>query len=84
LTPVVEGSGTKVRRFKEFHDAAASWSRVERIIARVELGSQGCDTRFPPRPPGRVPFRNRIERLLTLDGREPHRGVEGPPMSLGA
>ena len=36
----------KVRRFKEFHDGAASWSRVERIIARVEVGAQGADTRF--------------------------------------
>jgi hypothetical protein len=36
----------KVRRFKEFHDAAGSWSRVERIIARVEVGPQGSDTRY--------------------------------------
>ena len=36
----------KVRRFKEFHDAAQSWSRVERIIARVEAGPKGTDTRF--------------------------------------
>jgi hypothetical protein len=36
----------KVRRFKEFYDGAASWSRVERIIARVEGGDQGADTRF--------------------------------------
>ena len=36
----------KVRRFKEFYDAARSWSRVERIIARVEAGPQGPDTRF--------------------------------------
>jgi hypothetical protein len=36
----------KVRRFKEFIDGAASWSRVERIIARVEVGDQGADTRF--------------------------------------
>lgn len=36
----------KVRRFKEFYDGAASWSRVERIIARVEAGDQGTDTRF--------------------------------------
>src|SRR5277367_3399483 len=36
----------KRRRFKEFHDAAQSWSRVERIIARVEAGPQGTDTRF--------------------------------------
>jgi hypothetical protein len=41
-----EAARAKVRRFKEFHDGAASWSRVERIIARVETGPQGCDTRF--------------------------------------
>ncbi|MBW4036499.1 MAG: transposase, partial [Proteobacteria bacterium] len=38
--------GEKVRRFKEFHDGAASWDRVERIIARVEAGPMGVDTRF--------------------------------------
>ena len=36
----------KARRFKEFYDGAASWSRVERIIARVEVGEDGPDTRF--------------------------------------
>jgi hypothetical protein len=36
----------KLRRYKEFYDGAASWSRVERIIARVEAGAQGTDTRF--------------------------------------
>ena len=36
----------KVRRFKEFYDAAQSWSRVERIIARVEAGPEGTDTRL--------------------------------------
>ena len=36
----------KVRRFKEFFDGAKSWSRVERIIARVEVGAEGPDTRF--------------------------------------
>ena len=36
----------KVRRFKEFYDGAQSWDRVERIIARVEAGPQGVDTRF--------------------------------------
>ncbi len=35
-----------VRRFTEFLDGAVSWSRVERITARVEVGSQGTDTRF--------------------------------------
>src|SRR5207248_7791513 len=34
----------KVRCFAQFHDAAGSWSRVERIIARVEAGPEGSDT----------------------------------------
>jgi hypothetical protein len=38
--------GSRTRRFKELHDAAASWSRVERIVARVEAGPMGVDTRF--------------------------------------
>ena len=36
----------KARRFKAFNDCAKSWTRVERIIARVEVGDQGADTRF--------------------------------------
>jgi len=36
----------KARRFKEFLHGAQSWSRVERIIARVEVGAEGSDTRF--------------------------------------
>jgi len=39
------GTG-KLRRYKEFLDGAGSWSRVERIIARVEAGPEGTDTRF--------------------------------------
>jgi hypothetical protein len=39
-------SGGKLRRFMQFYDAAGSWSRVERIIARVEAGPAGTDTRF--------------------------------------
>ena len=38
--------GDKLRRYKEFHDGAASWTRVERIIARVEVSAQGTDSRF--------------------------------------
>lgn len=38
--------GEKLRRFQEFYDGAASWDRVERIIARVEAGPDGVDTRF--------------------------------------
>ncbi len=36
----------KLRRLKEFFDGAASWSRVERIIARVEVGAGVPDTPF--------------------------------------
>ena len=36
----------KARSFKSFYDAAQSWSRLERIIARVEVGADGTDTRF--------------------------------------
>ena len=49
LPPATAGAdpkARKVRRFKEFHDGAKSWSRVERIIARVEAGEMGVDTRF--------------------------------------
>src|SRR6266511_1359313 len=44
--PKAAPAAGKVRRFKEFHDAAGSWSRVRRIIARVEAGADGADTRF--------------------------------------
>ena len=39
-------SGGKVRRFKEFFDAAKTWSRVRRVVARVQAGSDGTDSRF--------------------------------------
>ena len=39
-------AGETLRRHQEFYACAASWSRVERIIARVEAGPQGADTRF--------------------------------------
>jgi hypothetical protein len=40
------GGPDKLRRFKDFYDGAASWDRVERIIARIEVGPDGVDTRF--------------------------------------
>ena len=36
----------KLRRFTEFHDGAARWNWVERIVARVEAGPDGMDTHF--------------------------------------
>ena len=35
-----------MKESKEFFDAADSWSRVRRIVARVEAGGDGTDTRF--------------------------------------
>lgn len=36
----------KVRRFKTFSYAAGSWSKPRRVIARVEVGPMGRDTRY--------------------------------------
>jgi hypothetical protein len=36
----------KARGFRDFYDGAASWSRVERVITRIEVGAEGPDTRF--------------------------------------
>jgi hypothetical protein len=55
--------GKKQRRFKDFYDAAASWDRVERIIARVEAGPQGTDTRFI------------VTSLATLSGRTVYQDI---------
>ena len=38
--------GEKLRRFKTFFYAARSWSKERRVIARVEVGPLGRDTRF--------------------------------------
>jgi hypothetical protein len=81
IARVDQNSGTKVRRFKEFHDAAGSWSRVERIIARVEAGPQGCDTRYVVTNLTKGAGKAIYEQLYCARGqsREPHQGVEGPP-----
>jgi len=38
--------GQKLRRFKTFSYAARSWSKPRRVIARVEVGARGRDTRY--------------------------------------
>ncbi len=38
--------GQKMRRFKTFSYAARSWSKPRRVIARVEVGPKGRDTRY--------------------------------------
>jgi Transposase DDE domain group 1 len=42
----IEGDGEKVRRFGELRYAAKSWKVERRVIARVEAGPQGADSRF--------------------------------------
>ncbi|MGH7098660.1 MAG: IS1380 family transposase [Stellaceae bacterium] len=42
----IEGEAEKVRRYAEFRYAAKSWSVERRVIARVEAGPQGADSRF--------------------------------------
>ena len=41
-----KSSGEKLRRFRAFYDSAKSLDCAERIIARVEAGPDGTDTRF--------------------------------------
>ena len=55
----------KLRRFKEFYDGAQSWSCVERIIARIEVGEEGGRPVIAPR---RRSFDN--ADLLAVDGDE--------------
>ncbi len=40
------GEAEKVRRYGEFRYAAKSWTVERRVIARVEAGPQGADSRF--------------------------------------
>src|SRR5277367_4875410 len=42
----LEGEGEKVRRYGDFRYAAKSWKVERRVIARVEAGPQGADSRF--------------------------------------
>ncbi len=40
------GDGDKVRRYDDFRHAAKSWTIERRVIARVDAGPQGADSRF--------------------------------------
>jgi hypothetical protein len=42
----IEGEADKVRRYGEFCYAAKSWKVERRVVARVEAGPQGADSRF--------------------------------------
>jgi Transposase DDE domain group 1 len=40
------GEGEKIRRYADFGYAAKSWTVERRVIARIEAGPQGADSRF--------------------------------------
>jgi hypothetical protein len=42
----INGEADKVRRYGELRYAATSWKTERRVIARVEAGPQGADSRF--------------------------------------
>jgi len=42
----IAGEAEKVRRYGDFRYAAKSWKVERRVIARVEAGTQGADSRF--------------------------------------
>jgi Transposase DDE domain group 1 len=42
----LDGEAEKVRRYGDFRYAAKSWTVERRVIARVEAGPQGADSRF--------------------------------------
>jgi hypothetical protein len=42
----IDGEADKVRRYGEFRYAATNWKVERRVIARVEAGPQGADSRF--------------------------------------
>ena len=63
---------------KQLWDGAGSWSRVERIIAHVEAGPQGTDTRFVVTNLADGTPRRIYEDLYCARGlgRKPHQGLE--------
>ena len=42
----LDGEGEKVRRYGDFRYAAKSWTVERRVIARIEAGPEGADSRF--------------------------------------
>src|SRR5215831_10172382 len=73
----------KRRRFVQFYDAAQSWSRVERIIARVEAGPAGSDTRFIVTNLSGGRAKHLYEGLYCARGQAENH-IRSPPVRAGA
>jgi hypothetical protein len=61
------GEGEKVRRYGDFRYAANSWTVERRVIARIEAGPQGADSRFIVTNPPGLP-RTLYEKLYCARG----------------
>ena len=72
--------GLKVRRYGEFRYAATSWKGERRVIARVEAGPQGADSRFIVTNLQGLP-KALHEKVLLRPGtsREPDQGARAAP-----
>lgn len=71
----------KLRRFKAFHDGAKSWSRVERIIARVTVGSNGPIRALSSPISKRALRAGAISRSIAAGGRPRTISNPGKPIS---
>jgi transposase len=62
-------SKTRARLPLEVHEAVFGWV-LERLAEHGLIRGDriGVDASTPPRPPGRVPFGDRIDGLLAIDG----------------
>ena len=61
-------AAARVRRCKEFFDAARTWSRVRRIVARIAAGGDGTDVRFIVTSPGHGNGRSLYQDLYCRRG----------------
>ena len=76
----LDGDGDKVRRYGDFRYAAKSWTVERRVIARVEAGPQGADSRFiVTNLPGPAEIALRESLLRQRTSREPDQGAQAAP-----
>jgi hypothetical protein len=76
----IDGDAGKVRRYGEFRYAATSWKVERRVVARVEAGPQGTDSRFMVTNlagPAEIALREGL--LRAWPGREPDQRPQAAP-----
>ena len=76
----IAGEAEKVRRYGEFGCAAKSWNVERRVIARVQAGPQGADSRFIVTNLQGLPKALYEKGLLRArTGRKSDQGAQTPP-----